>query len=152
KRRALPLPSLRGSRREAFFGYLFISPWIVGFVVFQLGPMLASLGISFTDWTLLDPPHYVGLDNYRYLVDDPLSANSPKVAATCPLVSVPCGVGLALLIASLLSRPVRGIGFFRGLFYLPVVVSGVGTAVVWDWVFNPEYGILNYLLSLLGID
>jgi multiple sugar transport system permease protein len=151
QRRALPQLRIRGSRREALFGYLFISPWIIGFVALQLGPMVASLGISLTDWTLLDPPHYIGLDNYRRVADDPLFAKSLRVTATYTLISVPFGVITALLIASLLTRTVRGISFFRGLFYLPVVVTGVGTAVVWDWVFNPQYGILNDLLSLIGI-
>ncbi|MEA2524643.1 MAG: multiple sugar transport system permease protein [Thermomicrobiales bacterium] len=152
RRHTLPIPALKGARREAVFGYLFISPWIVGFLALQLGPMLASLGISLTDWTLLDPPHYIGLDNYRRIADDPLFVKSLRVTATYTFISVPCGVVLALLIASLLNRTVRGISFFRGLFYLPVVVTGVGTAVVWDWVFNPEYGILNSLLSLIGVE
>jgi multiple sugar transport system permease protein len=152
RRRVLALPTLRGARREALFGYLFISPWIIGFLCLQLGPMLASLAISFTDWTLIDPPKYIGLKNYEYIAEDPLFTRALRVTATYTLISVPCGVIIALLIASLLNRAVKGIGFFRGLFYLPVVVSGVGTAVVWDWVFNSEYGILNYLLSLVGID
>ncbi len=152
QRPALPRLALRGSRREAAFGFLFISPWIVGFLVLQLGPMLASLGLSFTDWTLLDPPKFIGLDNYRRMADDPLFATSLRVTATYTLISVPLGVALALLFAALLSKAVRGIAFFRALFYLPVVVSGVGTAVVWDWVFNPQYGALNSVLSLVGID
>jgi multiple sugar transport system permease protein len=152
RRHPLRLPALKGSKREAFFGYLFISPWIIGFLVFQFGPMMASLVISLTDWTLIDPPRYIGLENYRLIADDPLFARSLRVTATYTFISVPCGLVASLLIASLLTRTVKGIGFFRGLFYLPVVVSGVGTAVVWDWVFNPQYGILNYILSWFGID
>lgn len=141
-----------GRRREAFFGYLFISPWIVGFLALQFGPMMASLWISLTDWTLIDPPHYIGLQNYRWIRDDPLFEKTLIVTAKYTLVTVPCGVIAALLIALLLNKAVRGISFFRGLFYLPVVVSGAGTAVVWDWVFNPEYGIINWALSLIGIE
>jgi multiple sugar transport system permease protein len=152
RKRAFPRLALRGARREAVFGYLFISPWIVGFLVLQAGPMLASLGLSLTDWTLIDPPRYIGLENYRRVADDPLFEKSLRVTATYTLVSVPLGMVAALLIAALLTRTVRGIAFFRALFYLPVVVSGVGTAVVWDWIFNPQYGILNYLLSLVGVE
>lgn len=152
RRRAFSLPALRGARREAVFGYLFISPWIIGFLVLQAGPMLASLGISLTDWTLIDPPKYIGLENYRRAADDPLFTKSLRVTATYTLISVPLGMLAALLIASLLNRKVPGIRLFRTIFYLPVVISGVGTAVVWDWVLNPQYGILNYLLSLIGID
>src|SRR5687767_3183512 len=90
--RTTRFPSLRGSRREAFFGYLFISPWIIGFLVFQFGPMMASLGISLTDWTLIDPPRYIGLDNYRLLADDPLFTKSLRVTATYTAITVPCGV------------------------------------------------------------
>ena len=151
RRRTLRLPALRGARREAVFGYLFISPWIIGFLVLQAGPMVASLGISLTDWNLIDPPAYIGLDNYRWAAEDPLFEKSLRVTATYTLVSVPLGMVAALLLASLLNRKVPGISLFRTLFYLPVVVSGVGTAVVWDWVFNPQYGILNYLLSMVGV-
>jgi multiple sugar transport system permease protein len=151
KRTGLLRLPLTGTRREAFFGYLFIAPWIVGFLALQLGPMLASLAISFTNWTLINPAEYVGLDNYRYVTEDPLFEKSLRVTATYTLISVPCGVIAALLIASLLNKAVRGISFFRGLFYLPVVVSGAGTAVVWDWVFNPEYGIINWSLGKFGL-
>ena len=150
-RLAWPRLRLRGSRREALIGYLFISPWIVGFLALQLGPILASFAISLTDWTLIEPARFIGLDNYRRLADDPLFFTSLRVTATYTLVSVPLGVTLALLAATLLNRAVRGITFFRTLFYLPVVIAGVGTALVWDWIFNPEYGVLNALLGLVGV-
>ncbi len=152
RKRVLRLPALRGTRREALFGYLFISPWIIGFLVLQAGPMIASLWISLTNWNLIDPAEYIGLDNYRYTLEDPLFEKSLRVTATYTLISVPGGLVIALLIATLLNRRVPGIAFFRTLYYLPVVISGVGSAVVWGWVFNPQYGILNYLLSLIGIE
>ncbi len=139
------------SRREQFFGYLFISPWLIGFLVFQLGPILASIGISLTDWTLLRPPQFVGVANYKRLITDPLFFQALRVTATYTVVSVPLGVMAALLVAVLLNRAVFGISFFRTLFYLPVVLSGVGTAVIWGWMFDPNFGVVNYVLSIFGI-
>ena len=150
-RLAWPRLRLRGARREALIGYLFISPWLVGFLALQLGPIVASFAISLTDWTLIEPARFIGLANYRRLADDPLFFTSLRVTATYTLVSVPLGVTLALLAATLLNRAVWGIAFFRTLFYLPVVVAGVGTALVWGWIFNPEYGVLNALLRLVGV-
>jgi len=142
---------LTASRREVLFGYLFISPWLVGFLVFQLGPILASVGISLTDWTLLRPPRFVGLANYRRLATDPLFFQSLKVTATYTAVSVPLGVVAALLVAVLLNRAVFGISFFRTLFYLPTVLAGVGTAVIWGGMFDPNFGVVNYVLSIFGV-
>ena len=138
-------------RREAIEGYLFILPWFFGFLVFTAGPMLASLALSFTKWGLIDKPVYIGFDNYVKMVNDPLIWHSLGVTLRYTLLTVPLQIVLALCIALILIRPFRGVYGFRGIFYLPNILGGVVTALLWMWVFNPDYGIANYLLSLVGI-
>lgn len=138
-------------RREAIEGYLFILPWFFGFLVFTAGPMLASLALSFTKWGLIDKPVYIGFDNYVKMAKDPLIWHSLGVTLRYTLLTVPLQIVLALCIALILIRPFRGVYAFRGVFYLPNILGGVVTALLWMWVFNPDYGIANYLLSLVGI-
>ena len=138
-------------RREAIEGYLFILPWFFGFLVFTAGPMLASLALSFTKWGLIDKPVYIGFDNYVKMANDPLIWHSLGVTLRYTLLTVPLQIVLALCIALILIRPFRGVYTFRGIFYLPNILGGVVTALLWMWVFNPDYGIANYLLSLVGI-
>lgn len=137
--------------REARDFYIFISPWIVGLVLFGLGPMLASLVISLTDWSLLKSPVFVGPANYiRMFTDDPLFWQALKVTSLYSL-SVPLRMVLALAVAILLNQNVKGLTFFRTVYYLPSVVSGVAVAVLWTWLLNPDMGLVNYVLSLVGI-
>src|SRR5215204_3212131 len=106
-------PRANLARREARFGYLFISPWIVGFLAFQAGPIIASLGLSLTDWTLLRPPVFAGLANYQRLAADPLFFRSMRVTLTYTVTSVPLGILFSLGLALLLNQNVRGISVFR---------------------------------------
>jgi len=151
------LQRLRARLRSPFWRetrdfYIFISPWIVGFVFLQLGAMLASLGISLTDWNLLEKPTFIGLDNYaKMFTDDPLFWQALKVTSLYSLC-VPLQMVLAMIIAILLNQNVKGLAFFRTIFYLPSVVSGVAVAVLWAWILNPNYGLINHLLSLIGIE
>ncbi len=139
------------ARREALTFYLCLSPWLVGFVVFTLGPMLASLGISFLRWDLLSPARPAGLDNYARLAGrDPLFWQSLKVTALYTAAYVPTELLGGLLIAQLLNQPVRGIKIFRAIYYLPSVLAGVAFVVVWMWLLHPEAGLINYFLALLG--
>jgi multiple sugar transport system permease protein len=138
-------------RRETIAFYLSIGPWLVGFLAFTAGPMLLSLYASFTDWDLLRAPVWAGLENYAALLDDPLFWQSLKVTATYAFLYVPLdlvgGLGLALL-----ARPrLKAIGFFRTVFYLPTVFSGVAFVVVWLWLLNPNGGLVNLLLAQFGI-
>jgi multiple sugar transport system permease protein len=137
--------------RESIAGYLFITPAVIGFVVFLAGPFLASLLISFTDYKLLVAPQWVGLDNYRALMVDPLFWQSLKVTFQYAIVALPLGLVLSLGLAVLLNQKVRGISFWRTIYYLPAVVSGVAVAVLWSWILNPEFGLLNLLLRYFGI-
>jgi len=127
-------------------------PWIIGFILFYLGPILASFYFSLTDWDLLTPPKWTGLDNYvRIFTRDKLFLQSLKVTFTYTIAYVPLDLLLGMLIAMLLNRPMRGIGVFRTIFYLPSVLTGVAYVVMWMWIFNPQVGLINTLLSLVGI-
>jgi multiple sugar transport system permease protein len=138
-------------RREAIAFYLTIAPWLVGFLAFTAGPMLLSLFASFTDWDLLTDPTWVGPGNYLDLLDDPLFAQSLKVTVSYTLAYVPLDLAGGLLLALLVRPRLKGIGFFRTLFYLPTVFSGVAFVVIWLWMLNPNGGLVNLVLSWFGV-
>jgi multiple sugar transport system permease protein len=142
---------LRAAQREALTFYLCISPWLVGLLIFVLGPVLTSLAISFTRWDLLTPPRFVGLRNYERMLADPLFWQALKVTALYTLLYVPTELIGGLALALLMNQRVRGIAIFRTIFYLPSVISGVAFVVVWMWIFHPEAGLLNASLALIGI-
>lgn len=131
--------------------YLLLTPWFVGFLAFTLGPMLYSFYISLTHWDMLNPPHFIGARNYANLMHDPLFWQSLKVTTLYAVISVPLGLLIALLLALLLNQRVRGLSFFRTIMYLPSVVSGVAVSMVFLWVFNPDFGLLNSLLGYFNI-
>lgn len=133
--------------------YLFISPWILGFLFFTLGPLVFSLVMSFFDWPVVGERSFVGLDNYQtMLFDDPLFWESLWVTVKFAAIFVPFNIVLSLLLAVLLNSKVVGSGFFRTAFYLPSVISGVALVTIWSWIYSNEYGLLNFMLSLTGID
>lgn len=133
-------------------GYLFIGPWLVGFLAFTLGPFLASFLFSFTKWPILQPPEWVGLHNYsRLFQSDPDFRIGLANTAFYVVFSVPGQLAIAFFVAMLLNQNVRGIPLFRTCFYLPSITAGVATAILWIWIFNPYYGLLNICLKALGI-
>ncbi|MCX6018476.1 MAG: sugar ABC transporter permease [Chloroflexi bacterium] len=140
------------ARREALIGYVFISPWLIGFLVFLAGPILASLGLSFTQYKPGQIPIWVGLANYVRMFGDELFYLSLSVTTKYTLISVPLGLAIALGLALLLNQKVPGQRFFRTVFYVPSLISGVAMAIVFAWIFNSRFGILNYLLSFLKLD
>lgn len=134
-------------------GYLFIAPWLIGFVAFVLGPFLASFFLSFADWNLVRPPAWVGLEHYRTMfTDDPKWIKSFVNTVYFTAFHVPLILVVALFTALLLNRQLPGIGVFRTLFYLPSVTAGVATAILWRFVFNYRYGLLNQAIGLVGIE
>ncbi|GAA4564249.1 carbohydrate ABC transporter permease [Planotetraspora kaengkrachanensis] len=139
------------TRNTAAF-WVFVSPWIVGFLVFTGGPMVYSLVLSFTDWNLIDPAKFVGIANYREAFSDPDLGQALKVTLTYAVVSVPLQTVLSLAVALLMNIKVRGIHVFRTIWYLPSLVTGVAQAVLFIWVFNPGYGLANGLLRVFGIE
>ncbi len=144
----------RWKKRETWLFYICISPpWLLGFLIWTAGPMVYSLYLSLTSWDLFTAPQWVGLGNYQdLLTDNPDFWQSLKVTATYTFVSVPLSLIIALALALLLNSKVRGIAFFRTIFYLPSVLPAIAVAVLWVWVFNPSYGILNIMLALVGIE
>ena len=140
---------LEREERRGFF--LFISPWLIGFVLLMLVPMLTSAYISLTRWNLLKPPVFVGLENFKTIFADPLFYKSMRVTFTYTLFAVPLNIVLSVFMAILLNNKIKGMNVYRTLFYLPALVSGVVIALVWMWMFQPEFGIINNLLSYIGI-
>jgi multiple sugar transport system permease protein len=139
-------------RRETWEAYLFISPWLLGFLVFTAGPMLMSVWMSLQDWNVITPPQFVGMDNYREIFQhDPLFWKALVNTAYYSFFSVPLGVSVALGLALLLNQRVKGLPVFRTVFYLPSVVSGVATAMLWQLLLNPELGGINHMLRTLGV-
>ena len=139
------------ARRDAIDGYLFILPWLLGFIIFTAGPMLASLGLVFVDWDLLTPPTWAGLDNVQRLGTDRLVGLSLYNTAYYTFVSVPLRLIVALGGALVLNASVRGLPFFRTAFYLPAVLPLVGSAILWLWLMNPQIGLFNMALTALGL-
>lgn len=141
------------SRREAMAAYGFISPWMLGFVGLTVGPMLASLALSFTDDNLVaSGTSFVGLDNYeKALFDDPLVMHSLRVTAYYASAAVVLDLVVGLALALLLNAGFRGIGAIRTIYYLPAAVSGVAVSLLWLWIFQPNGGLANGLLALVGL-
>ena len=146
------LRQLKGAKQEGNdkAAYLFLLPWLIGLVVITIGPMIASLYLSFTDYSLLAPPNWIGIKNYQRMASDPRLLNSIRVTLTYVLLSTPLQLGLALLIAVLLNRGMRGLPFYRSVFYLPSLMgSSVAIALLWRQIFGTD-GLVNQILHALG--
>jgi multiple sugar transport system permease protein len=142
------------ARRESTWGLLFLAPWLIGFALFFAGPMLASLGASFTDLVLVRPEatHFIGLGNWSRLLGDPLVIKSLLVTGNFLLIAVPISLALPLLMAVLLNSsnlPAKPV--FRALFYLPVLIPGVATAAIWQGVLNVHTGWVDLALRAVGL-
>jgi multiple sugar transport system permease protein len=135
-------------RREAWVALLFLSPWIVGFLLFTAGPILASLVLSFCKWDIITPAKWIGLANYRQMARDPLLAKSLWNTVVYAALYIPAANIVALGMAMLLNQKLPGMRVFRTLFYLPTLTQGVATYVLWAVVFEPETGVFNRILRL----
>ncbi len=136
---------------ENLEGYLFASPWIIGFFVFTLGPFFSSIWYSLNQWDMVTDMKFIGLQNYIKMFQNDIFWKSVGVTGSYVLLSLPAGLFLALIIAILVNKQNAIMMFFRGVFFLPSVTSGVAVAVLWRWLFKPEFGLINYLLSFFGI-
>jgi len=141
----------RLSFEEVFWGWLFILPAVLGLLLFRLGPLLASLGLSFTKYDIISSPKWIGLANYGKLANDDLWLKSVQVTLNYVALFVPASLITAYVIAMLMARNVKGITVYRTMWYLPSVVPVVASATIWRWGLNPEFGPINYPLKLLGI-
>ena len=147
--RVRPVRSQR--QREELLAWLFISPWLIGFVVFTGGAMVYSLYISFFETNFLNRNDYVGLQNYDRLLDDPLFWKSLRVTFYYTALAVPLSTLSALGLALMLNQKLRLSSFWRTVYYLPAIVSGVAVSLIWAWVLDPNDGLLNSLLDTVGI-
>jgi multiple sugar transport system permease protein len=129
----------------------FIGPTLIGFTVFVIGPIIASFVLSFTSWDLLTPPQWIGLENYRFMVGNTLFWTVIQNTFLYLILYVPAAIVLPLLVAILLNRPLKGISIFRAVYFLPVVTSTVAVALAWMWLYNPQYGVVNFFLKIFGI-
>ncbi len=147
-----PTRHLSLRRRETWAAYSFLLPNLLGFVVFTFLPVFAALLISLTDWNLLQPPKWVGLKNFVTLAQDPLFRKVLGNTAVYVLGTVPVQMVLALLVAMALNQSIPGTLFFRAAFFMPVVTSAVAIALVWRWIYNADFGVLNSMLYMIGIN
>jgi multiple sugar transport system permease protein len=145
------------ARRRAYFrwrrwrGFFFVLPWVLGFLAFDLLPFIASFFLSLTDWNIAETPRFIGLENYReLLIEDELFRRSIVNTLYYAAFHIPGTMILAFLAAVLLNQEIRGIPFWRTMYYLPSITTGVATAVVWIWLLQPR-GLINQGLGLLGI-
>ncbi len=146
------MPRSTKRRKISLSFWLLAAPALLGFVAFNLGPMIESLRLSFTKYDVVSPPKYIGLRNYSYLLtSDPSFWPSVTVTAVYAAVSVPLGLIAALGVALLLNRKVAGRGVFRTIYFLPSLLPAVASGVVWVFIFHPTFGLLNRSLSLAGI-
>ncbi|TDF97108.1 carbohydrate ABC transporter permease [Paenibacillus piri] len=138
-------------RSRAKYAYLFIAPWVVGLLLFYAYPLLGSVYYSFTNYNIVSETTWVGLANYRDLLKDHLFWTGIKNTLIYAAIEVPLSVLIGVLLALLLNVPIRCRGLFRTVFFLPTLVPIVATSIVWEWLLNPQFGLVNSKLDLLGI-
>ena len=151
---SIPRRRLTMAQREEIEFYLFMSPWIIGLIFLFGGPIIASLVLSFTNWTgvNVDQLQFTGFESYQALWEDKLFWISLQRTVYYAVGTVSLGVSFALIIALLMNQSIPGVTILRSIFYLPSITQGVAIAIMWIWIFNPSVGLLNYFLSLVGIE
>jgi multiple sugar transport system permease protein len=152
-------PTFKGDKRrkkfigsESFYGYLFVSPMVIGFLLIMFFPLVYSIYLSFTDWQLLGDPNFIGSENYQRLVNDPDFWVVLKNTLIFTVGLVPINIFMALLLALLLQRNLPGIGLFRTAIFIPVMTSIVVWSIIWKYMFGTEEGFINQVLAAIGID
>lgn len=139
-------------RQEMIAGYIFALPAILGLLIWTIGPLIASFIISFTDWTALRSANWVGFDNYRRIfTEDLYFKKSLVVTFYFAFGSTFVSLIAALFVALLLNMKVKGLSFFRTIYYLPVLVPAVASNILWVWIFNPDFGLLNTILKFFNL-
>src|SRR5215469_7708068 len=141
----------RVARREQRAAYLFISPWILGLILFVMGPVAASIVLSLTNYSIVFPWHWIGLQNYHTMIHDSIFWQSLRITLTYVLYSVPLYIIVGLGLSLLLNMKRRGVNLFRTIIFLPYVISGVAVAILWSSLLNPQFGGVNWLLHHLGV-
>jgi multiple sugar transport system permease protein len=139
------------AQREALAGYVAISPWVIGMLVFTAFPLLASVYLSFTRYNLVKPPEWAGMLNYATMLHDDRFITSLRITTVYVLISVPTHLAAAFMVAELMNQKIPLLSFFRTVYYLPAIVPAMATFLLWTWIFNPEFGLLNWGIGLFGI-
>ncbi|MFN8420011.1 MAG: sugar ABC transporter permease [Anaerolineae bacterium] len=140
------------ARREAVEGYVSLIPWVIGFAAFTALPIIYSIVASLTQWTGTTAPKFIGLDNYvRMFTRDPLFYDSLRATLGFVVLSLPLKLVLGLGLALLLNLKIPGMNFYRTVFYIPAVISGVAVSLMWIWLLQPDTGLVNTLLGYIGI-
>jgi multiple sugar transport system permease protein len=138
-------------KHQRKYGYIFAMPWIIGLLLFYAYPLLSSIYYSFTNYNVISKSNWVGLENYKELLQDPIFWTGIKNTVVYALMEVPMSTLLAICLAILLNAPIKGQGIFRTIFFLPTLVPVVATSIIWQWLLNPQFGIVNFLLDKIGI-
>lgn len=152
---ALSLKALTSRRftlaqKRTIIGYIFITPFILGFLFWFLIPAAVALYLTFHQWNLISPPRFVGFANIERLFTDPLLPQSLKATFLYTILSVPSGLLLSFFLATLINTKIRGIAVFRTIYYLPSIIPAVANAVLWAWMFNTEFGLINVVVRAFG--
>ncbi len=145
-----PRRSLTLTQRRNLTGYIFIMPFILGFIFWFLIPAIVAGYLTFQKWDLISPPKFIGLDNITHLFNDPLLLLSLKATFVYTFLSVPLSLLLSFFLATLINREFRGIAIFRTIYYLPSIVPAIANALLWAWMFNTEFGLINVVVRALG--
>jgi multiple sugar transport system permease protein len=140
-------------KREAIWFYIIVSPWIIGFLIFTVGPILCSIYLSLTSWDLFNAPKFIGFNNYvKLFTKDPIFWKAMGNTLYFALISIPLSMAASIAIAYLLNKPLRGMTFFRTLFYVPATVPIVASSLLFKWMLAPDTGLINRFLALFGIN
>lgn len=139
------------AQQRTITGYIFISPFILGFIFWFLIPAAVAVYLTFHSWNLMSAPRFVGMANIQRLFTDPLLPQSLKATFLYTILAVPLGLLVSFFLATLINTKMRGIAFFRTIYYLPSIIPAVANAVLWAWMFNTEFGLINVVLRGIGI-
>ncbi|HEY5563173.1 MAG TPA: sugar ABC transporter permease [Clostridiaceae bacterium] len=142
---------MKKKHKDTIAGLLFASPWIIGFLIFTLYPIIISLYYGFTDFSIFKPPIFVGLDNYKALFKDELFIKSLNNTLYMTAFATPINLLFGLGTAMLLNMKIKGMSFYRTIFYIPSIVPQVAATILWVWILNARYGLLNNILKIFGI-
>lgn len=138
--------------RNKWAGYKFIAPWLIGVLLFTAFPMIFAAYISLTDWPILGAAKFIGFKNFKIIFTDKNFYQTLLVTVRYAAFAVPIGIVSSFTMAALMNFKIKGVSIYRTIYYLPAVVSGVAVAVIWRWILNPNYGIANKILGLVGIE
>lgn len=145
-------PHRRLGDRDGFWAFVMLSPNLVGFLMFTLFPVIASLLLSFTSYDILTPPEWVGLYNYEEMfVYDKIVSQVVRNTLVYTACVVPIGIFLSLMLALALDQKIKFVRIFRSAFFMPVITSAVAVSLVWQWLYNPDFGLLNSFLKMVGV-